>query len=652
MICVSIQGRSFDEILGIIQGNNLEMAEIRLDRCPLSDDEVEVLFSDTDIPLIATCRISEAGEEKCEHMLGLAIDAGAKYVDLELDAPAPVGKKIRRKALNAGTILIRSYHNFKSTPTYEELEGIVSECKQYGAEVVKIATLAVSPDDVRNVEKLYGYDREGSLVAFCMGECGRDSRVDCLKLGAPFTYACLGKSDETAPGQPEYSELHKLLYGNAPYYRRDIKVPASKSFAQRAVIAAALAEGTSRLSSYTACGDSESALRVAQLLGAQVNRGEILEITGVGGKLDGLNTARINVGESGFLARVMIPISALSGNEDVCIEGEKTLLNRPLTFANDIMAAFGVVLTNASDRKGKEVFVPVNVRGRLLPGKAEVPGNGGSQLISGLLMALPMAEKDTSLYVQDPKSIPYMFMTMDILRKFGVKMGNEMEGDARFVENQDWGHCSAINFKIRGGQKYKATDLDIEGDWSVAANFMVAGSIFGEVRLKGLDTSSVQADLSILDILADAGAGISIDEDGAVIVKKAPLNSFCTDLNNAPDLFPIVAVLAAYCPGRSMIRGVGRLSGKESDRASAILESLDKMGVKAFAENDDMVIDGRSLSSRILSGQRVKGGEYSSYHDHRMVMALRVAEMGADSPFEIDDTACVAKSFPEFLKMI
>ena len=263
-------------------------------------------------------------------------------------------------------------------------------------------------------------------------------------------------------------------------------------------------------------------------------------------------------------------------------------------------------------------------------------------------MALPLAEKNSALFVHEPRSIPYMFITLDVLRKFGIRIANEMEGDDEFLETRDWSLCTAINFKIRGGQRYEATSFELEGDWSGAAPFLVAGAVFGGVRLGGLDTSSLQADLTILDILVEAGACVSQDEDGTINVRKAPLNAFQVDLNNAPDLFPAVAMLAVFCPGENRIAGVGRLANKESDRAAALVEILTQMGVEVAVEGDDLVIIGNALSRRLLSGTLLRGGAYSSYHDHRMVMALSIAALGADGPVEIDDTACVAKSFPSF----
>jgi 3-phosphoshikimate 1-carboxyvinyltransferase len=246
-----------------------------------------------------------------------------------------------------------------------------------------------------------------------------------------------------------------------------------------------------------------------------------------------------------------------------------------------------------------------------------------------------------------------MFITVDVLRKFGIEIGSEMEGGDDFLQTQDWTLCTGVTFKMRGHQHYRAADFHIEGDWSSAANFLVAAAIFGDVEVEGLDTQSLQADISIMDILMDAGASMSqLEGDtpttGPIHVTRAPLCAFETDLNNCPDLFPIVAVLAAFCPGQSRIRGVERLRHKETDRAAAIVDMLTQMGVPVQVDEDEMTIDGMSLTQRILTGKLLKGGQFTSHGDHRMVMSLKVASLGADGPVDIDDTACVAKSFPGF----
>lgn len=731
MICTTIQNRTLEEIINLLESSEprIQMAEIRLDRCPLSIEEIEYLFSSSDTPLVATCRVVDDGNgtwEEAEEKLTAAAEAGAAFLDLEIEAPKEIGKRLRRACTEYGTTMIRSSHFFAGTPSDDVLRNTVEKCRKFGGEIVKIAAMAKSGEDVARVLALYSSiastnsaaetQRPVELVAFSMGEIGKVSRLDCLKLGSPFTYAALNENEAAAPGQWCYSEMLTAVYGDRKplHCNSPLNMPASKSFAQRAIIAAAMAEGESRLGGYSTCGDNEAAIEVAKALGAKVRIesegsslqvgalrqaqrptdpvasmvGELCRTTGsaTGSTLiiEGIGSSanipeKINVGESGLLTRLMIPLAAALGNgNQIEIDGIGTLPTRPLKGASEIMAGFGTVLRPLN--LAPEVHVPLTVQGPLLSGKTSVSGKGGSQLISGLLMALPLLPGDSTLHIHDPKSIPYMFITADVLRRFGIKIGSEMEGGEDFLETQDWSLCTGITFKIKGGQKYSPAAFDIEGDWSAAANFLVAGALFGDVKLTGLDTTSLQADISIMDILMEAGASLSQIDDGPqdeesanvkdsndnkaadapeanatqghrglITAQKAPLRAFDTDLNNCPDLFPIVSILAAFCHGRSNIQGFKRLASKESDRGTAILNMLTQMGVSASASGDTLTIDGESVESRLLNGHLLKGGEYTSSHDHRMAMALTVASWCAGTPIIIDDTTCVAKSFPAFL---
>lgn len=747
MICTTIQNRTLEEIMNLLETSEprIQMAEIRLDRCQLTIEEIEYLFSSSDTPLVATCRVVDDGDgtwEEAEEKLTVAVEAGAAFLDLEIEAPKEIGKRLRRACTEYGTTMIRSSHFFAGTPSEDVLRGTVEKCRKFGGEIVKIAAMAKSEEDVARVLALYPAAeytlaaeqdqsvaepaeatlhsterqslrqapgpketrRKSELIAFSMGEIGKASRLECLKLGSPFTYAALNENEVVAPGQWSYSEMLTAVYGGRKPLHCDnpLNMPASKSFAQRAILAAALADGESRLGGYSPCGDNEAAIAVAKALGATVriesdggslqvgslrqsspaieaasHSGSTLIIEGIGSSVN--IPEKINVGESGLLTRLMIPlVSALGNGNQIEIDGIGTLPTRPLKGASEIMAGFGTVLRPLNP--APEVHVPLTVQGPLLPGKTSISGKGGSQLISGLLMALPLLPEDSTLHIHDPKSIPYMFITADVLRRFGIKIGSEMEGGEDFLETQDWSLCTGITFKIKGGQKYSPAAFDIEGDWSAAANFLVAGALFGDVKLTGLDTTSLQADISIMDILMEAGASLSQIDDGPqdeesanvkdsndnkaadaqeanatqghrglITAQKAPLRAFDTDLNNCPDLFPIVSILATFCHGRSNIQGFKRLASKESDRGTAILNMLTQMGVEASASGDTLSITGESVESRLLNGHLLKGGEYTSSHDHRMAMALTVASWCADSPILIDDTTCVAKSFPAFL---
>lgn len=654
MICLSIRHRTAEQIEEILQ--TVEMAEIRMDLCELTDEQIETLFS-SDTPLVATCRFdggtlhrTGVSVQEAERRLTLAVKAGARYADLEMEAPKPVCKRIAQACAEWGTVLIRSYHNYECTPSIDELKTIVDRCRHYGGELVKIAVKANSEEDAVTVGKLYNYYTAESLVAFAMGMYGRDSRMECLRRGAPFSYACLAADEATAEGQIPYGEMWDAVYGRdcVPFKVSGVRVPASKSYAQRAIIAAALADGVSVLNGYTDCGDSLSAIAVAEQAGASVVRKSrpdgtcSLEIRGIGA--DGTAAAKsqtLCVGESGLLTRLMLPLSCALFRDGALIEGTGTLLSRPLQGACDFIAALGGSLDGET--------VPLRVEGPLCPGRIVVDGSKSSQLVSGALMSLPLCARNSTLYVENPTSIPYIYMTMDVLRKFGIKVRSEMYGGRRLLA-KDWDSCTEIVLKIRENQRYKAAVADLEGDWSAAAVFLAAGAVFGDVEVEGLDTTSLQADLCMMDILMDAGASLSqMDEPrGAVRASKSPLQAVVADLSNSPDLFPVVAVFCAFCQGRSRLGGVHRLLHKESDRADAIVEMLSKLGVRVQVKDDSMFISGESLAARLLNGHMLRGGEFTSRHDHRMVMALRLASLGADSPVVIDDTECVSKSFPDF----
>ena len=699
MICTTIINKDIQGVLSALE--MCEMAEVRLDSCSLSMKDIDEVFS-SDVPLVATCRIAEVMADELqdpslseqsreikalqivEKRLVRAIEAGARYVDVEMEAPKHVSKRIRSVAHENGTVFIRSYHDFEGTGSLEDLHAMVEKCRYHGADLVKLVTMAHSQEDVDRVMSLYDWCKmegtggvealaDGGLIAFCMGEAGKQSRVDCLRKGAPYTYAALTSEEAAAPGQWPVDKMNEAIYGDVDFIDSEpLAMPCSKSFAQRAIIAAALADGTSHLSGYTSCGDNDAALNVARLLGAKVEQeGSDITITGISASLGSLKqvldaqgelsvtedgSPRLHVGESGLLTRMMIPLMSQLCPDSVTFTGEKTLLGRPLTGAKEILEVFGVEAESLDgardDRENSDVLcVPLSLKGPLKPGRADISGKHGSQIISGLLMALPFAERNSTLVVHEPKSIPYMFITLEVLKKFGIKTANEMLGGRDFLESDgDWSLCTEIVFKVKGGQKFKAADIDLEGDWSAAANFLVAGALFGKVELHGLDTTSLQADLSIMDILMDAGASLSqTDGDrGNITVQRAPLKSFSVDASNCPDLFPIISILAAFCQGTSCLAGVGRLANKESDRAKAIIGMLTQMGVKAWIEGDKMFVEGQTYVQRLLSGRLLRGGGYTSHHDHRMVMALKVASFGADSPITIDDEACVAKSFPQF----
>ncbi len=619
MVCTSLQNKSIGELLEILNSGEVEMAEIRLDLCPqLSDADIKDLFSTSPVTLLATCRISDKlNADEAERKLTLAIKAGATFVDVEIEAPADMASRVRKVAKENNCRLIRSVHFFDGTPSTDKLRHVTEECYRSGAEIAKIVTTAHTSDDVYNTMSLYNTHPDGSLIAFCMGEVGRESRMDALRMGAPFTYAALNTEEATAAGQWSAAEMTKALYGNSKRRQiKDVDIPASKSMAQRAIVADMLAGGKSKLSGYSPCDDSESALRVCQTL------------------KDGI-PSEVFVGESGFLTRFLIPIISVKHNGETVIIGEKSLVGRPLKGAKEIMSAFGVELM-ALNGDSDTASVPLKIRGILQSRNVTISGKDGSQIISGLIAALPLLKENSEITIIEPKSVPYLKMTVGILEKFGIKIGYEEQKEE-------------IKLVVKGGQQYKPALIDLEADWSGAAPFLIAGAIFSGVTLNHLNPDSVQADNLILEILRKAGARVAVNGT-QIRTSKSPLHSFCIDLNQAPDLFPVVSVLAAFSQGESLLKGMERLKVKESDRATAITQMLKQLGVECYQKDDTLHIYGKSLTYRYANNMLLGGGKFTSNADHRMVMALKLAAEGAKGNIEIDNESCVSKSFPDFCK--
>ncbi len=193
------------------------------------------------------------------------------------------------------------------------------------------------------------------------------------------------------------------------------------------------------------------------------------------------------------------------------------------------------------------------------------------------------------------------------------------------------------HFKISGGQVFIPGEYEIEGDWSGAAFLLVAGAIGGEVEIENLDANSSQADRRILDVLEQFGARIN-KSNNVIQVTKAEMKPFNFNATDSPDLFPPLVVLASYAKGKTRIKGVSRLVGKESNRAEALVEEFLKVGIKIELESDDMIIYGGAVT----------GGTINSRNDHRIAMAAAVAGVGAIGNINIQGYECISKSYPDF----
>ncbi len=390
-----------------------------------------------------------------------------------------------------------------------------------------------------------------------------------------------------------------------------VKAPPSKSMTQRAIAAALLADGESLIINPSYCDDSLAAMNIAVGLGARVEPAvNEMKITGC----RELKEKKLNCGESGLAIRMFSPIAALFPGEITMI-GSGSLKKRPMFMIGDALNQLGVRCINTDG------FVPLTIQGPLKGGKCEIDGSVSSQLLTGLLMALPTADKDSEITVRNLKSKPYIDMTLEILNDFGIS-----------VENDDY-----KLFRIQGRQKYISRTFEVESDWSGGAFLLVAGAINGNLKVTGLRSESFQSDKGILQALKKAGANMKIS-DSKIEISKSGLKAFDFDATESPDLFPPLVALASYCEGVTEIRGASRLYYKESDRASALSEEFRKLNISVELKDDSLFI----------TGGKVKGARVNSHEDHRIAMAAAVAALGASDKVFIKDSHCVAKSYPGF----
>lgn len=389
--------------------------------------------------------------------------------------------------------------------------------------------------------------------------------------------------------------------------------PASKSVAQRAIAIASMAMGHSEIISVGESDDVQAAISVCRAMGVNFDiLSDRLIISG------GLRLPKIplDCGESGLSVRMFSAIAATLDGE-VTLTGKGSLLNRPMDIVEESLIPMGIRCTTNQGQ------LPILVKGPMQGGIIKVDGSISSQVITGMLIASPYAKRDTTLLVQNLQSQPYIDITLEVMKSFGVD-----------VENKNYSE-----FIIKAGQRYKPIEYTVEGDWSGAAFMLVAGAIGGRVMVTNLRPSSPQADRVIINALNYAGAKISV-YDNQIEVNKHHLKGFDFDATNCPDLFPPLVALASHCEGETRILGVSRLHVKESDRAATLKDEFDKMGI-------DIRIEGELL---IVKGGKPQGANVQSHGDHRIAMATAVAALAGTGDLEIDGAECVSKSYPEFFE--
>lgn len=636
-ICYSITDAGFPYCHFMASTRTNVAVEIRLDGCDLDEGEIREIFSvKRSCTLVATCHADSREEvPSAVEKLSAAIIAGADYADIPCDFPEESRKWLISLALNKGCKIILSYHNYSGTDSFGELVAVGEKALCEGADIIKIVTTARSRKDSLTVLSLYRRFEASRLIAFAMGARGINSRFLSFSAGAPLFYVSPGRSLRTAQGQPCH---FSFIPSNELILKGAVNLPSSKSFDQRAIVLASLAEGTTRLYGATLCDDTLAAVGIARSLGAEVAiDGNVLTVTGhqnIG--RDGLKIRdnTLHVGESGLLARLCIPLAGLS-DEDITITGEGTLLRRKVGDYKRALGGFGLRV----EYRDKD-YLPAVVKGRLHPSDGHINAAKGSQMISGLLLALSQCEGPSSLRIDNMTSVPYLDLTTYVASFFGL------DGYTMDPQPDEENEVERI-YEIEAPRTVTpVVGIQSEKDWSAAAMLMVAAAMMGDLTFPGLDIFSNQADAAILDLLKSLH--VDILERGAtprvINVRKSILMPFYYDITDAPDLFAPLCLLAVRANGVSVIEGIRRLSNKESNRAASFASEFGKVGVRIRFHGNEMHIFGHE-HARFPGGVGV-----SSHGDHRLAMALSLLSLLCEKPLVIDDTGCVSKSYPGFFE--
>lgn len=384
-----------------------------------------------------------------------------------------------------------------------------------------------------------------------------------------------------------------------------VNIPSSKSVTHRMLICAALSDGNSVLSGITMSKDIEATINALTQIGAEITvKDDVITVKGTNFTS---KNAVLNCNESGSTLRFMIPVVCALGISSV-FKGKGKLPERPITPYLREFTSKGIAFDY-------ENTMPFTVSGKLIGGKYTLEGDISSQFITGLLFALPLCSEDSEIILSSPlQSKPYVDITIDCLKKFGIEINETGNG-----------------YFVKGHQKYLPFSENIEGDYSQAAFYFVANALGSDIKIENVNDKSVQGDKKILEILSEIGYNENV----------SGLKCFCVGVGDIPDLVPILTVLGCFCNGVSKITNAGRLRIKESDRLEAIACVLNKLGGKVTVLNDELIIEPIN---------HFVGGTIDSFNDHRIVMATAIASTKCDGEIIIENANTVEKSYPEFFR--
>jgi len=399
----------------------------------------------------------------------------------------------------------------------------------------------------------------------------------------------------------------------------EIKAPPSKAYTHRAVIAASMAEGSSKIENPLLCQDTEATRRAATQYGSNITHRENLWIIESKGAVETPQTV-IDCNESAATLRFIAPILAKARGISI-LTGRKGLLKRPMNPMIEALRQLGV---KSYSTKGDGCPPIVVFGGGIKGGKAVVRGDVSSQFVSGLIFAAPLAENDVTVTLSTKlESKPYVHMTLDVLRKHGIQVTVEEYG----------------KFSVPAGQRYLPQNHDVEGDYSSAA-FLMAAAVTTKsfIRIKNLNPRSIQGDKKILETLAKMSIGIKVRDNEVEIEGSDGLEAAEIDARDTPDLVPVIVALGCFGKGETIIRNVRRLQFKESDRISSMITEFSKTGARLRYDEGNLMIRGGTF----------KPARFHSHNDHRIAMACSVIALGIKGKSSITSYGCIKKSYPNF----
>jgi 3-phosphoshikimate 1-carboxyvinyltransferase len=398
------------------------------------------------------------------------------------------------------------------------------------------------------------------------------------------------------------------------------EIPASKSYTNRALLIAALADGECRIENPLFSDDTHFMSEALIRFGIPVKRevGKAFIVSGTGGKITAPEE-EIFVGNAGTTMRFLTTFSTLAQGV-TRLNGDKRMQERPI---GDLLDCLKQMQVQAQSVKGNQC-PPLKIHGGHVPGgEVRLAGDKSSQYLTSILLSAPYFDHDTTIHIQgDLTSKTYADITLDIMKAFGVRVENE----------------SYQRFHVTSGQRYRAGTYRVEGDWSSASYFLGAAAVTGgEITLSGMNPDSVQGDAQFLDVLGQMGCDIEKSKE-KIHLKGNPLKGISINMNSMPDAVQTLAVVALFAEGETVITGIGNLRIKETDRITALATELSRLGATVTSGDDFLTI--RPATNLV-------GAEVETYDDHRMAMSFALAGLKIPG-VKIKNPRCVEKSFPDF----